>query len=102
MEYKNFALNSDLGHVYRLNAYRASCDKFSNIPIASGFYFYFVIYSGIDQDAPEKIYADWWWNVIAFGDAMRFTEIALCPYRDKGSIYIRQKHDNDWSEWFKH
>ena len=93
--------NSDLGNVNHLDTY-CMVDKFSSIPIINGFHFHFVVYSGIDQDAPEKICTDWWWNVITFGDIARLTEIAFCPFRDKGSIYIRQKHDNDWSEWFKH
>lgn len=96
-----FVLNSDLKYMNHLNIYNVEYNNFSSIPIIQGFNFYFVIYDGVDQDAPYKTDAPWWWNVIAFGMPNRFTEIAFSAYRDRGSIYIRHKHDDDWYNWYR-
>ena len=94
-------INNDVKNINHLSAEYTGRSSFSEIPNKVGFYFYLVSYTGVDPDAPDKSNDAWWWNVITFGEANRLSEIALCPYRYLNSIFIRHKHDNEWTNWYK-
>lgn len=71
--------------------------SFASLPNEHGIYM--VSYSKADPDAPIKTSEAWWWNVIQIGILTRYTQIATCPFRYRECIFIRHRHDNNWTEW---
>lgn len=94
-------INSDLLRVKSAKFY----SSFAKVPSPNqGFLYCIVYYNGIDSDAPSasmSMSTDWWWNVLVFGPTERTTMIAFSPFRLKSFAYLRQKHDNNWSEWYE-
>ena len=63
--------------------------------------FYQIQYTGADANAPDTSSNAWQWNVWDFGTDTRRTQIAVCPFRYRGEIFMRQKHDTTWHGWYK-
>lgn len=63
--------------------------------------FYQIQYTGSDSNAPDTSSQAWQWNVWDFGSDTRRTQIAVCPFRYRGEIFMRQKHDATWHGWYK-
>ena len=61
--------------------------------------------SGSPSDSPYPN-GEGWWNVIQFGIADRLVQITTqvykyTQYKGKDELWIRSKHDADWSTWTK-
>lgn len=70
-------------------------------PTDHSFYFFKVVYTGTDPDAPDPSNRAWWWNVFIFGPPNRQTQIAFSPFRNTNTIYFRQIHDSTKYGWYK-
>lgn len=42
-----------------------------------------------------------WINLLVIGMGTRITQIATLPYAHERNIYVRYKHDSNWTEWDK-
>lgn len=74
--------------------------SFAAIPSRTGMYS--VVYTNSsDSDAPITTSGIWWWNVIQFGSSSRITQIAYSAFRNRDTVWFRQKHDNTWYGWYK-
>ena len=57
-----------------------------------------------DPNSPITESGYYWWNIITFGVSNRITQIAVqayIGYAYTNYMYVREKHDNQWSGWVK-
>ena len=57
-----------------------------------------------DSNSPITESGYYWWNIITFGVSNRITQIAVqtyIGYAYTNYMYVREKHDNQWSGWVK-
>ena len=79
---------------------------FADIPLLNGIHVFCV--SGVDTTDPitDSPHPDnnGWWNVLCFGVGSRMTQSTsqvFRGYKGKNELWIRNKHDDVWSEWVK-
>lgn len=100
---KNPAVNGTLANmIAKYQKPLRGYSRFSEVPVPNGEYeFFYVVYDGVDEDAPQKASRAWWWNGIVFGVPNRITQIAFSAFDVRNDIYLRQKHDSYWYGWYK-
>jgi hypothetical protein len=83
----------------------ASLTSFIEVYFSSGIRIGGVAIQGTsDADAPITDSGYYWWNVITFGVSNRITQIAVqayIGYSYTNYMYVRERHDNQWSGWVK-
>lgn len=102
---KNASIEGTLANEIELFKNKTSMtvhNSFSSIKLPSqSFESFIVYYTGSDNDAPIKDWGVYWWNGITFGIPQRASQIAINVFGEKGSIFTRQKHDDNWSSWHR-
>ena len=100
-------LNGSLDHINRVPLEEAF-KLFADIPLLFGIHVFcisdIVGNHGPITDSPYPDAPGGWWNVISFGHAIRMTQITsqvFRGYKGENELWIRSKHDNNWSEWVK-
>ena len=99
-------LNGSLVHINRLPPEQVF-KLFADVPLLYGIHAFCVCKLGDASPIPDSPYPDatcGWWNVISFGHIYRMTQITsqvFEGFKGRDELWIRNKHDNNWSEWVK-